>query len=205
VAAHERAARSFGSDVVRSGVEQVGEVGRQRRPHPVARSTASGNLAGWAVASVTIGRAGSGRARAAAVPVAVCGSISIPVSRAPADLGDRGVVVEAGGTERPANHWSLVVLDVEAPVARNRPELLGGHPTVAPVHLEQQPLEVRRHLDVHARDSVGTTSRSTCRRLDEAGEDVVGVRADHESRRSARPSPGRSSRRARCRSCRWAR
>ena len=46
---------------------------------PVARSTASGNFAGCAVESVTIGRSPPNR-RAAAVPVAVCGSISRPVS-----------------------------------------------------------------------------------------------------------------------------
>ena len=51
---------------------------------PVARSTASGNLAGCAVASATIGAA-SGRssssARAAATATAVCGSIRIPERR----------------------------------------------------------------------------------------------------------------------------
>src|SRR5712691_5352362 len=48
---------------------------------PVARSTASGNFAGWAVASATIGIVPSPSAisaRAAATATAVCGSISTP-------------------------------------------------------------------------------------------------------------------------------
>ena len=79
---------------------------------PVARSTASGNFAGWAVASVTIGPPVRRRTRrAAAMPVAVCGSSSIAARgvRAP-DLRERRGVVEARGAERArrctAARWS---------------------------------------------------------------------------------------------------
>ncbi len=48
---------------------------------PAAALTASGNLAGWAVASVTIGTPGLAKRPATASPTAVCGSARKPVSR----------------------------------------------------------------------------------------------------------------------------
>ena len=46
---------------------------------PMAASTASGNFAGCAVASVTIGTAGSAASRATFMPTAVCGQRTSPV------------------------------------------------------------------------------------------------------------------------------
>ena len=76
----------------------------------------------------------------------------------------------------------LVGLDVEAADGAEAGELLGGQPSVAAVHLEQQPLEVRRHLDVHARAQRRARPRGSIMSslVDEPGEDVVDVRRDDE-------------------------
>src|SRR6185312_9956110 len=77
------ARRSLGSAVIRSGrdirsARRGGSMGRR----PVALSTASGNFAGWAQASDTIGEVRSCRAAwAAASATALCGSMSSPVER----------------------------------------------------------------------------------------------------------------------------
>ena len=73
-------ARSLGSTVKRSGrSSRSARCGGSAGRKPMARSTASGNLAGWAVASETIGPGAPSRA---ALPTATaeCGSSSIPVA-----------------------------------------------------------------------------------------------------------------------------
>src|SRR6185312_2079192 len=73
---------SLGSTATRSGfsassARACGTGGRM----PAARSTASGNFAGCAVASTTIGASPGFSCRAAATPTALCGSMRSPVSR----------------------------------------------------------------------------------------------------------------------------
>ena len=134
-------------------LEQVGQVLGQRR------ADAGGLLDGVG----ELGRVGGGQRHHRVLagratgpppcPTAVCGSISIPVARVDAaDLVERRVVVEAGRPERAVDPaLALVGGDRRAARLAEPLQLLGGRPPVAPVQLEQQPLEVRRHLDVHAR------------------------------------------------------
>ena len=170
---------------------------------PVACSTASGNLAGWAVARAdhraarSAARSGRRRARPRCAgrrgtPVASCTSRMTV---------ERLVVVERGGVE---------AVGRGAPRPTRGPgsgsSSSAGARAVAAEQLEQQPLVVRRHLDVHAGLSVGTTGSAIERAVvDPAGEDVVAVGADHELVDRQRPSARRSSRRRCCRSCRSAR
>ena len=90
---------------------------------PVAASTASGNLAGWAVARHTIGTSRVARRAASATPTptAVCGSISTPVrSVHVADDLRGGLVVDPTAVElgaQPLEHGDLDGRPV--PVARN--------------------------------------------------------------------------------------
>ena len=123
---------------------------------PVAASTASGNFAGCAVASATIGPAVRPRPRTA-VPRRrrwPCAGRA-PSPRRPACGGSRRSSrrrrTTSPGTCRRCtrSRWSPSMSS--RPVDPEPAELLGGHATVAAVHLEQQPFEVRRHLDVHRR------------------------------------------------------
>ena len=108
-----------GDDVVRSGRSKRsprwgGSSGRR----PVASSTASGNLPGWAVASATVATPGSRAARAAPIPTAVWGSTSSPVSSCTARMmpnvsgsskrapGTRGPATpRTGRPRRPGDRW----------------------------------------------------------------------------------------------------
>ena len=119
---------------------------------PVACSTASGNLAGWAVARHTIGTSGSvPQARAAPMPTAVWGSTSIPVrwwrSRITSRVAASSMLaaVEPGVPRAPPRE----------PTPRKRPSSSAVRGAVAAEQLEQQPLVVRRHLDVHRRAQRG--------------------------------------------------
>ena len=136
---------------------------------PMACSTASGNLAGWAVARMTIGS--SARRTAAA------GGRD----------RDRGVRIEdaSRGRRRPAG-WSrssrrrrracrpsaaagaaaAAVRARRDPSVRKRSIIPPDRGATAFVQFEQQPFEVRRHLDVHARRQASGAPRrwSSCRR-----------------------------------------
>jgi hypothetical protein len=86
-------------------------------------------------------------------------------------------VVEPGSLEATLDELGpLIGLHREAATAAEPVQLLGGEPAVATVHLEQQPLEVARHLDVHAGAQRG---HDGCRAhvvvVEETLEDVVGV------------------------------
>ena len=175
---------------------------------PVARSTASGNLAGCAVASATSGASRAAlRARPAVRPTAVCGSSSVPLRRYSARIAS-SVASSSSDTASKSSRTaaSAAASSVSEPGLRESRELARGALGIAPVELEEQALEVRRDLDVHARAERGhDAARLQAAAREQARQDVVGVRADHEplerqARTRARPSP-----RARCRSCRWAR
>ena len=143
----------------------------------MACSTASGNLAGWAVARATIGDVAGAAGPGGADP-------------------DRGVRVDehAGGVvhladDRRASRASSRVAASKRSVVRRlhraeapEPvEQLGGARAVAAAELEEQPLVVGRHLDVHRRAVGGHDGLGDQRAVgDPAGEDVVAVRADHE-------------------------
>ena len=141
--------------------------GRARRPR---RETSPG----WAVASVTTGCSPRRRDRSASKrppsPVAVCGSSSDagPARGHARDLVERGVVVERGPHGTLPSTYSARWSGLDHRVGRStrkRCELLGGETAVAPVHLEQQALEVRRDLDVHRSGSASAPPRgSTCHR-----------------------------------------
>ena len=148
-----RSQRSGFAPLVRRGQPRcAGSSGRK----PMASSTASGNLAGCAVASVTYG-----------TTVALPRTTSVPPP-CPSPYADRGHSPRRHSTRRislsvdtssnaaarnePAmkrSRWSR--FDVESPGRTKPRQLLGGHPAVAAVHLKQQSLEVRRHLNVHRR------------------------------------------------------
>ena len=114
-------------------------------------------------------------------------------------------VVERRGLEELAEGGQRRWLEDERAGPREAGELALGALGIASVELEEQALEVRRDLDVHARaerrhDVAGLHAAAR----EQARQDVVGVGADHEALqrqadRRARPSP-----RARCRSCPWA-
>ena len=117
-----------------------------------------------------------GRRGRRAMPTAVCGSTSIPVASC-----TWRITVERLRRRRARRPGS----DRRAGPRRHRApeaiEELGGAAAVAAVELEEQPLVVRRHLDVHRR-AVGGHHRLGDQRAvgDPAGEDVVAVRADHQ-------------------------
>ena len=204
------AARSLGSVVGALGAgQQVGEVGRQRG------ADAGGPLDGVGELRRVGGRqrddrhargAPSRRRRRCRPPCA-----GRPASRSSRSVADDRPASRRRRARRPGRRrrstrgtWSASTSS--RPLARNRCSCSAVQAAVAPVHLEQQALEVRRHLDVHAR----AERRHDLRRrhvavVDEPGEDVVACSTRSPASRSARPSAGRSTRRARCRSCRSAR
>ena len=153
------ASRSLSTSWVTSGSSNrsarwSGSAGRV----PVAASTASGNFAGWAVASADH----RPRRSVGELPCRgdTGGGVRVEHHRRrglrPPDLRGRRGVVEGGRAERALDvPRPLIGLDVEATGRAEPAELFGGHATVAAVHLEQQPLEVRRHLDVHRRAQRG--------------------------------------------------
>ena len=140
--------------------------GRRRARRPMALAIASGNLAGCAVASVIIGTSGSRTtARAAAVP-------------------DGRMRIGAGSRSRSSMRWisaasrprsrgaasknsrsrasSPALKRDTAPSAPRPPSARPPAPNSRLGELEQQPLEIRRDLDVHARANVvGTTPRGS--------------------------------------------
>ena len=209
-----RRGRGRGQRRRRWGASRSAPRGRTGRPGaraaagrmPVASSTASGNLAGWAVAR----RHHRARRRTGAA------------TRAAADA-DRGVRVEEHRRSRRARRRIVaegrLVVDASPPRSDRsrgastapRPaearHQLGAARAVAAQQLEQQPLEVGRHLDVHrrARASGTTSSVSIVAGGEEPGEDVVAVRRRRRAGRSAGPCAWPPSRRGRCRSCRSAR
>ena len=176
---------------------------------PVARSTASGNFAGWAVAIVTTGSlaaAAGGRPR---VPVAVCGSIEQP-----------GVGVHPARSRR-ASASSLDAAARNAPVIQ-RCRVVGSTPAArsarkrcscSPVR-PPSPSFITHSMRSKFDDtwmsmlglSVGTTSAiDMSPSLTNRVRMSLALDGDDEVGRSARPSGGRPSRRRRCRSCRSAR
>ncbi len=175
---------------------------------PVARSTASGNLAGCAVASATSG-ASRPRLAACARPSArprygdraACRSARYS-SRIAASVASSSSVAASNSSRRVAR---AAASSVSEPVSRERRQLARRALGIAAVELEEQPLEVGGDLDVHARAERGhDAARLQAAALEQPRQDVVGVRADHEPLERhagwrARPSP-----RARCRSCPWA-
>ena len=178
---------------------------------PVARSTASGNLAGWAVASATIGHAVVARAAdgPAAMPMALWGSISSPVWRCrPAMVGQRLLVVDAVGRRTaPRAAASASSPSGELAVAAEAGHRLGERRAVAAVEIEQQPLEIAGDLDVHARGSASAALSAIFMRAggEEAGEDVVAVGADDQPLDRQAHRRARHSRHRHCRNCRSAR
>ena len=210
--AHEAsiAAWSFGSAVKRSGASirsarWAGSGGARRSPP----ATASGNFAGWAVASATIGVAGScasACAPPARRPPCADRAGSRPRSRSRADLvGDVGLV-ERAGVELAADRRQRPRRDLEAAgLAERLPSCRRTRRGVATVRLEQQPLEIRRDLDVHR----GRGRRHDAAHLVDAGlerarQNVVLVGARSPGARSAGPCAWRHSPRARRRNCRSA-
>ena len=144
---------------------------------PVARSTASGNLAGCAVARQTIGTSGSRRrARAAPMPTAVWGSTSIPVrswrSRMISRVASSSMLAASKRGSRGTS---------TDPTPRKRASSVRRAGAVAAEELEQQAFVVRRHLDVHRRAERGHDPlRHQGAAVGPPGEDVVAVRRDHE-------------------------
>ncbi len=151
---------------------------------PVARSTASGNLAGCAVASATSGVVARTRARAAGREPD--GRVGIEQRAAPART--RRASPRASRrrrTRRPrrarAAPRAAAASSVSEPGLREAGELARGALGIASVELEEQPLEVRGDLDVHARAERGhDVARLHAAAREQARQDVVGVRADHE-------------------------
>ena len=96
--------------------------------------------------------------------------------------GQSSVVVAARGAERRCDPTRVLIgLDTHPTSRTELRHLLGRGPAVAIVHLEQQTLEVGRHLNVHRRAERGHHTRRNHRlRIEEAREDVVGVGADDE-------------------------
>ena len=132
---------------------EVGEASRAGRDGYRWRvRPASGNFAGWAVASVT-NRGPHVRREAARprpLPTAVCGSMTRPVSRCTAAMASR----VSASPHRPA--WNSERTVAAAPPADPERAALGelAHQSgdafaVPAVHLEQQPLEIAGDLDVH--------------------------------------------------------
>ena len=181
------AARSLGRCVMCSGrsirsARCAGSGGRM----PVARSTASGNLAGWAVASVTIGpcdrraqlaRAdadGDGRVRIDQHPGRLVGA---------ADHVERLAVVEAGRGERRRRRTRRAGRP-RSTASRSRGSAAAARRSCPP----SRPLisnSRRSKLDDTWMSIDGLSDGTTGRVLmslsrEEAGEDVVGVRGDDE-------------------------
>ena len=151
------------------------QVSRQASPAsagrtPQAASTASGNLAGCAVPSTTIGIAGSRVSfSATATPTAVCGSTQWPVSRSMVRMVAGGLLlVGAVGGEQRADLRQRRRRQREAPRLRERAHQRAHRRGVAAVGLEQQPLEIRRHLDVHRRRRGRAPPRAARRRRSRA-------------------------------------
>ena len=97
--------------------------------------------------------------------------------------GQSSVVVAARGAERRRDPTRVLIgLDSHTTSRTELRHLLGRGPAVAIVHLEQQTLEVGRHLNVHRRAERGHHTRRNHRlRIEEAREDVVGV-GTHDER-----------------------
>ena len=152
----------------------------------MARSTASGNFAGWAVASVTVVPCSVPAARQLGDGTDTDGGVRVEQHAAVAvglrDDGERLGVVQTGGLELALDELGpLVGFDGEAAAGAEVLQLLGGEATVAAVHLEQQPLEVRRHLDVHAGAERGHHRRGGhVVVVEEPLEDVVRVGGDDQ-------------------------
>ena len=133
------------------------EMRRSRREaagrRPVAASTASGNFAGWAVASATIGVPGCRKRWPTATPTAVCGSSRKPVSRTVSahGRGDLRLVGRAGGEIARGSPRAAPSSMAKAPDLREARHQAADRGGVAAIGLEQQPLEVGRDLDVHRR------------------------------------------------------
>ena len=136
-------------------LEQVGEGGRQRAARCRWRARRPrGTWPGCAVASATSGvsRATLRCARPAARPTAVCGSSRVPLLRYSARIAASvasSSSVAASNSSRSASSGR----GVERQRARlGEPgELARRALGIASVELEEQPLEVGRDLDVHAR------------------------------------------------------
>ena len=152
---------------------------------PQAASTASGNLAAWAVPSTTIGTDGS-RVSFSAHRHPHRGVRVDEVSGLPqhgADGGGGLLLVGAIGGED-AREFPRA----RAPKAQTGRDCASERhqrahrPAVAAIGLEQQPLEIRRHLDVHrgrgGRHHLAQLIAAGC---DRAGENVVDVGGDHQA------------------------
>ena len=151
---------------------------------PQAASTASGNFAACAVESTIIGSAGSrGSFSATAMPTAVCGSTKWPVSRKRRAHGGGDFVLAgaAGGKTAADFRQGRRPRSRSASIARRFLIRRDGR-GIAAIGFEQQPLEIRRHLDVHR----GRGGRDHLARLIGAGgerahQDVVDVGCDHQA------------------------
>ena len=153
---------------------------RRRPPRPLR-----GNLAGCAVPSTIIGIAGSAR-------------LPFPRPRGPRRCADRPdarsrasvvrmVAAVSSSSARPAEKCARIADRAcgrhrEAPRLRERSHQRRGPAAASrPTGLEQQPLEIRRHLDVHR----GRRGRDDLAHLIGAGrerarQDVVDVGGDHQ-------------------------
>ena len=125
---------------------------------PIAASTASGNLAGWAVARHTTGTVGSDSTPAEAsisatpMPTAVCGSTSIPVRSCTL----RTTAAAASSSSRPQSNSPCRPASTSAgtdtvPSARKSAMSRASAAPSRLQRLEQQPLQVGADLDVHRR------------------------------------------------------
>ena len=147
---------------------------------PVARSTASGNFAGWAVAIVTTG-CSPACSRAARVPVAVCGSTSRPVVACIRRISSSVSSSVERTAERRGSTARTSSLDSSRPVSRNR--------CICSAVRDPLPSFITHSIRSKFDDtwmsiaglSVGTTvGHRHVAVVDEAGEDVVAVGGDDE-------------------------
>ena len=176
--------------VALGAIEQVGQSSGSVGRIPVAASTASGNLAGWAVDRHTIGRSGSiwPAARSAGRRRCRPPCAGRPGSRARMDVAD-DLSVSSSSSAAAAKPGHAEPRPRRGPGTASSARRAAA---VAAEQLEQQPLVVGRHLDVHGRAEVGTTGSATSAPVgDPAGEDVVAVDADDQPVDRARPSARR--------------
>ena len=154
---------------------------------PVARSTASGNFAGWAQASATIGAIAVHRERLGARGTDRDRGVRVDQHPRPGiGLGDGSASLQC---HRPCGRKTS-----RAPRAIPHPPAAGCRcgessaiasataAAVAAFQFEQQALEIARDLDVHARAQARLDGGDRHLAVgDIAGQDIVAVGADHQT------------------------